>query len=124
MAWHIVDIETKSETEAEPNLREFFVIIRGPLGAGKTTASLKLSEAIGAAYVSIDDIWKEITLKSGGELTLRREVSSKRMKQRPWKRWNGWFKGNQSFLMGISIMGFKLATRSNSPSFQVFCLHS
>jgi pantothenate kinase-related protein Tda10 len=71
MALHIVDIETKSETETEPNLREFFVIIRGSLGAGKTTASLKLSEAIGAAYVSIDDIWKEITLKSGGELTLR-----------------------------------------------------
>lgn len=34
----------------------FFVIVRGPLGVGKTTVARRLAEAVGAEYVSIDEI--------------------------------------------------------------------
>ncbi len=34
----------------------FFVVIRGPLGVGKTTVAKNIAEAIGAEYISIDEL--------------------------------------------------------------------
>jgi thymidylate kinase len=40
----------------------YFIIIRGPLGCGKSTIAQKLSEALTAEYVSIDKILEEYGL--------------------------------------------------------------
>ncbi len=37
----------------------YFVIIRGPLGCGKTTIASKIAAAMGAAYVSVDAVLAE-----------------------------------------------------------------
>lgn len=73
MALDYFEIETRSEPGAERELQEFFVIIRGPLGAGKTSVSLKLAEVLGVAYVSIDEILEKNNLEEWGKthITLR-----------------------------------------------------
>ena len=73
MALDYFEIETRSEPGAERELQEFFVIIRGPLGAGKISVSLKLAEVLGAAYVSIDEILEKNNLEEWGRtcITLR-----------------------------------------------------
>ena len=73
MALDYFEIETRSEPGAERELQEFFVIIRGPLGGGKTSVSLKLAEVLGAAYVSIDEILEKNNLEEWGKtyITLR-----------------------------------------------------
>ena len=38
---------------------EYFVIIRGPLGVGKTTIARKLASVLQAEYVSIDSVLEE-----------------------------------------------------------------
>lgn len=40
----------------------YFVIIRGPLGIGKSTVSRKLTEILGAKYISMDDVLEELGL--------------------------------------------------------------
>jgi predicted kinase len=37
----------------------YFLLVRGPLGSGKTTVSERLSRALGAEYISIDAILEE-----------------------------------------------------------------
>ncbi len=37
----------------------YFIIIRGPLGAGKTTIAKRLAKRINAAYISIDELLAE-----------------------------------------------------------------
>ena len=73
MALVYFEIETRSEPGAEGKLQRFFVKIRGPLGAGKTSVSLKLAEALGAAYVSIDEILEKNNFEEWGRtyITLR-----------------------------------------------------
>lgn len=44
------------------------IIIRGPLGVGKTTVARKLAEKLGASYASIDEVLSELGLdKAEGE---------------------------------------------------------
>lgn len=45
----------KNELIREP----YFIIIRGPLGIGKTTISLELSKLLNATYISIDKVLEE-----------------------------------------------------------------
>lgn len=40
----------------------YFIIIRGPLGVGKTTISKRLADMLGAEYFSIDKIFEEYQL--------------------------------------------------------------
>lgn len=40
----------------------YFVIIRGPLGVGKTTIAKKLAKQLNAEYISIDDLLKKYDL--------------------------------------------------------------
>lgn len=37
----------------------YFIIIRGPLGCGKTTTSKRLSKVLNAEYISIDKVLEE-----------------------------------------------------------------
>lgn len=37
----------------------YFIIIRGPLGCGKSTISKKLAETLGAEYISQDKVYEE-----------------------------------------------------------------
>jgi predicted kinase len=46
----------------------YFVIVRGPLGVGKTTVSRKLAEAIRAVYISVDAILDDHRLWDRGRL--------------------------------------------------------
>ncbi|MFY9716590.1 MAG: AAA family ATPase [Thermoplasmata archaeon] len=46
----------------------FYVIVRGPLGVGKSTVSLQLAERLGAKYISIDRILEEADLWVEGAL--------------------------------------------------------
>ncbi len=41
----------------------FYVIVRGPLGAGKTTVSKELSRRYNAAHISIDEILEKFNLE-------------------------------------------------------------
>ncbi|MFP4567838.1 MAG: AAA family ATPase [Candidatus Woesearchaeota archaeon] len=45
----------------------FYVIIRGPLGCGKTTISKKLSELLDAKYFSIDEVLRNYNLEGDRE---------------------------------------------------------
>jgi adenylate kinase family enzyme len=45
----------------------FFIIIRGPLGAGKTTIALSLAHEVGAEVVSIDSILESWEWDGGSE---------------------------------------------------------
>jgi shikimate kinase len=45
----------------------FWVIIRGPLGCGKSTISKELAKKINAKYFSIDKILKENNLENDRE---------------------------------------------------------
>ena len=45
----------------------FYIIIRGPLGCGKTTISKKLAKEIGAEYFSVDKVLEENELTSDWE---------------------------------------------------------
>lgn len=45
----------------------YYIIIRGPLGSGKTTISRRLSLELGAHYVSIDEILEEYNLEEWEE---------------------------------------------------------
>lgn len=45
----------------------FFIIIRGPLGSGKTTIAKKLAEIINAEYIAIDEILDEHDLTQDRE---------------------------------------------------------
>ncbi len=45
----------------------YYIIIRGPLGSGKTTTSKKLAQAINAEYIGIDDILDEHNLTEDKE---------------------------------------------------------
>ncbi|MGA7924296.1 MAG: ATP-binding protein [Thermoplasmata archaeon] len=49
----------------------FYVIVRGPLGVGKTTVARALAKAIGATYISIDRILEERDLEewAGGYIS-------------------------------------------------------
>ena len=42
----------------------YFIIIRGPLGVGKTTVANELANALTAKYISIDDILDELKIES------------------------------------------------------------
>jgi len=46
----------------------FYVVIRGPLGVGKTTVAQRLAREIGAGYISIDRILEERGLWDSGAL--------------------------------------------------------
>ena|SRR3989338_1987205 len=45
----------------------YYIIIRGPLGSGKTTISKQLAQAINLEYISIDDILDEHNLTEDKE---------------------------------------------------------
>lgn len=45
----------------------FYIIIRGPLGSGKTTLSKKLAREVGGEYIGIDDILDENNLTEDKE---------------------------------------------------------
>ncbi len=47
----------------------YYVILRGPLGVGKTTVSRRLAEQIGAEYISIDRILDDEGLWVEGKLS-------------------------------------------------------
>jgi len=47
----------------------YFVIIRGPLGVGKTTVALRLAKELGAEYISIDQILDDEGLWDEGKLS-------------------------------------------------------
>ena len=49
------------------NFKSFFVIIRGPLGCGKSTIAQKLSEILKAEYVPIDRVLDEYNLTKDKE---------------------------------------------------------
>jgi predicted kinase len=51
----------------------YYVLIRGPLGAGKTTVSQSLAKEIGARYLSVDQILDESSLEEweGGYISQR-----------------------------------------------------
>jgi predicted kinase len=49
--------------------RTFYVVIRGPLGVGKSTIADRLSKEIGAHHVSIDQILEDHDLWSSGRLS-------------------------------------------------------
>lgn len=45
----------------------FFVVVRGPLGAGKTTVARALATSIRGAYISIDDLLERYEWDGGSE---------------------------------------------------------
>lgn len=47
----------------------YFVIIRGPLGVGKTTVALRLAKELSAEYISIDQILDDEGLWDEGKLS-------------------------------------------------------
>jgi predicted kinase len=47
----------------------FWVIVRGPLGVGKTTVSRRLAKRIGAKYISIDQTLEERDLWESGRVS-------------------------------------------------------
>jgi len=47
----------------------YYVIIRGPLGVGKTTISGRLAQEIGAVHISIDQILDDRGLWDSGQLS-------------------------------------------------------
>jgi predicted kinase len=49
------------------NSMSYFIIIRGPLGSGKSTIAKKLVEDLGATYVSVDEILDEHDLTTDKE---------------------------------------------------------
>ncbi|MBI4919209.1 AAA family ATPase [archaeon] len=46
----------------------FYIIIRGPLGVGKSSISKKLAEELNAEYVSIDEVLSENGLDKGDDI--------------------------------------------------------
>ncbi|MCL5874490.1 MAG: AAA family ATPase [Candidatus Thermoplasmatota archaeon] len=48
--------ERRPNEEADGELQAFFVVIRGPLGSGKTTISKELSRLYDAVYISVDEV--------------------------------------------------------------------
>lgn len=42
--------------EEEAEMKPFFIIIRGPLGIGKTTIAKELAKQLNAKYISIDEV--------------------------------------------------------------------
>lgn len=47
----------------------YFVLVRGPLGVGKSTVSRRLAKEIGAAYISVDRILDEQDLWYSGRVS-------------------------------------------------------
>lgn len=65
---------------------KFFIIIRGPLGSGKTTIAKMLSKRMNAKYVSIDKILDEYGLTQEKEVGYISQKSFIKANQRLVKR--------------------------------------
>jgi predicted kinase len=50
----------------------FYLIVRGPLGAGKTTVARAVAERLGARVVSIDDLLDRFEWDGGSERLFRK----------------------------------------------------
>lgn len=55
------------ELKSEKYYRKFYIVIRGPLGCGKSTIAKKLSEILDAKYFSFDEILEVNNLTIGKE---------------------------------------------------------